>query len=88
MQNEPLYKLIDGEPMLSHHAVALLIGLPAEVVKAEAERQGGAWAASMNFPNSWAKRGRRIRKEVSAALGYEPSMQERIDYLAKKAGIR
>lgn len=85
MPNEPLYTLIVGEPMLSHRAVALLIDLPADVVKAEWDRQGAATQGSMAFPREWAKRGKRVHKEVAAALGYEPSMKEAIDYLAAKA---
>ncbi|MDA2805725.1 hypothetical protein [Nocardiopsis suaedae] len=83
MTGEPLYTLVNGEPMLSHRAVALLTGLPTDVVKAEWDRQ--AATATMTWPREWAKRGTRIRKEVSAALGYEPSMKEAIDYLAAKA---
>lgn len=86
MSDNELYTLINGEPMVSMEGVALLMGLPPEVVKAEFERQGGASISTLTVPKSWVKRGKRIRKEVSAALGYEPTLKESIDYLAKKAG--
>lgn len=85
---KPLYTLINGEPMISMEGMALLMDLPADVVKAEWKRQGGTSLATFNVPKSWIQRGHRIRKEVSAALGYEPGMKETIDYLAAKAGTR
>lgn len=85
MSDESLYKLIGGEPMLSLDGMALLMDLPPEVVKAEWERQGGSSATAMTIPTSWIKRGKRVYKGVSAALGYEPGMKEAIDYLAAKA---
>ncbi|PRX90846.1 hypothetical protein [Allonocardiopsis opalescens] len=86
MTDRPLYTLLDGEPVLSHEAVALLIDMPPETVRAEWQRQAAQGEPGMTLPTSWAKRGKRIRKEVAAALGHEPGMKEAIDYLAAKKG--
>lgn len=86
--NDTPYQLINGEPMVSLEGMALLMDLPADIVKAEWERQGGSSLTALSVPKSWVQRGRRVRKEVSAALGYEPGMKEALDYLAGKAGER
>ena len=87
-EREPLYKLIDGEPMLSTACVALLMDLPEDVLSAEMERQGcGGDPGTFRMPAAWAKRGVRVRKETQAALGYEAGLKEVIDYLAEKAGL-
>ncbi|GAA4911387.1 hypothetical protein [Streptomonospora salina] len=83
--NDKYYSLIDGEPMISLDGMALLMDLPADTVRAKWQRQGGPDAGSLKVPEPWVKRGRRVRKEVAAALGYEPSLKESIDYLAAKA---
>lgn len=84
----PLYKVIDGEPMLSTRAFALLMDLPEDVLRAEVERQREKNPDSpFRVSNEWRKRGVRVRKEVQAALGYEAGMKECIDFLADKAGL-
>lgn len=88
MTTKPLYSYVNGEPMVSTEAMALLIGVPYERLKAEIERQRAENSGSDSFrmPRAWSRQGNRIRKEVQAALGYEAGMKECIDYLAAKAG--
>lgn len=89
MSETPLYRMIDGEPMISTEAMALLMGLPYERLRAEIDRQRAENPESKTFklPRAWTRQGNRIRKEVQAALGYEAGMKECLDYLAAKAGI-
>ncbi|SEN90298.1 hypothetical protein [Nonomuraea pusilla] len=89
MSGKPLYSYVNGEPMVSDEAMALLIGVPYERVRAEIERQRAENPGSDVFrmPRAWSRQGNRIRKEVQAALGYEAGMKECIDYLAAKAGL-
>jgi hypothetical protein len=89
MADKPLYTVIDGEPMISTEAMALLMGIPYERLRAEIDRQKAADPTSETFklPRAWTRQGNRIRKETQAALGYEAGMKECIDYLAAKAGL-
>ncbi|MEO3856133.1 hypothetical protein [Acrocarpospora sp. B8E8] len=82
----PYYRYIKGEPVITDAGLALLVGLTVEDVKAEHDRQKELFGEdhAMFLPPGWQKLGRRVRKEVSAALGHEPSMKESIDYLAAK----
>ncbi|MFC4535689.1 hypothetical protein [Sphaerisporangium dianthi] len=86
MTNQPLYRVIDGEPCISTAGMALLMGVPVEELRAEQARQRAAGVPADRFqmPHAWIKQGRRIRKEVSAALGREPAMREVLDYLAAR----
>lgn len=85
-KGSPYYRVVGGEALVSHEGFALLMGIPIDTFKAEVRRQQDASGApgefSFRVPAPWAKAGRRIRKEVAAALGYEPGMAEAIDYLA------
>lgn len=89
MSGEPLYTYVNGEPMLSTEAMALLIGVPYERVRAEIDRQRVENPSSDSFrmPRAWSRQGNRIRKETQAALGCEAGMKECLDYLAAKAGL-
>lgn len=85
--DKPLYRYVDGEPMVSTEAMALLIGVPYERVRAEIDRQRAENPGSDSFrmPRAWSRQGNRIRKGVQAALGYDAGMKECIDYLAANA---
>ncbi|GAA2861098.1 hypothetical protein [Nonomuraea rubra] len=87
MTDTPLYTMVNGEPMISTEAVALLMGIPYERLRAEIDRQKAENPESETFklPRAWTRQGNRIRKETQAALGYEAGMKECIDYLAAKA---
>lgn len=89
MTGKPLYTYVNGEPMVSTEAMALLMGIPYERLRAEIDRQRAENPESETFklPRAWSRQGNRIRKEVQAALGYEAGMKECIDYLAAKAEI-
>lgn len=84
-----LYRMVNGEPALSDAGVALLVGVPPAEFKAEIDRQQEAanrigQTFTFRMPPEWARQGNRIRKEVSAALGYEPGMKDALDYLAAR----
>lgn len=85
----PYYRIINGQPAVSDAGFALLMGVPIADFEAEVSRQQeAADRAGRDFrfrvPADWAKQGNRIRKEISAALGYEPGMKTAIDYLATR----
>lgn len=65
-----LTRNIEGEPMMSPAALALLFGVDAKTISDHMSAQlpvGGAGAVSC--PAMWVKRGRRRSKEAAAATG-------------------
>lgn len=75
-----LYRIIDGEPMISAAGMALLHGITVEALTAEMTRQRQR-TGEFKMPTEWVRQGRRIAREAMAATG-STSMRDAIDYLA------
>lgn len=83
MSDSNLYRVVDGEPVISTAGMALLMGIPPEAIRAAWDE--AAQAGRMTLRPEWIQGGNRRRKECAAALGYEPTLQESLDYWAAKA---
>lgn len=77
MTDPNLYRMLDGEPVISVAGMSLLTGIPEDQIRrAIAKGEPGQFV----LPAAWIKNGIRRRKEAAAALGHEPSMTEAIEY--------
>lgn len=80
MSDTELYRIVDGEPMVSPKGVALLMGVTEDQVRAVSIFRGADVA---NLPPEWVKAGLRRRKEYEAATG-RTDMIGALEYWAAK----
>lgn len=64
-----LARNINGEPMLSTAALALLFGIDADVVEHQMRTTMDRDKGTARFPAEWTKAGKRRGKEAAAATG-------------------
>jgi hypothetical protein len=69
-----------ANPKISTAGMALLLGVPLDILRAEIDRQEGP---AFQIPPLWLRQGKRIARETMAATGSE-SMKDAIDYLAAR----
>lgn len=69
-------------PMLTSKAVALLVDLPEEEVRAELERQRTAETGLCSLPEEWIERSRRVRERLGT-----DDMAQALAILGIEAGV-